>query len=225
MRWVRFSRLDGFGLAFGFASQFSDDGHVAHSMTSGYARMPYWQLASLGAFFRRRSCAGAFAERVLRGYRSGIWLRFAISDDHQTAFSSNSVANRCQFGGLVRVSLFRPLSCSASFDGSAGLSRMSIWHLGSLGGLRHGCLRENDLTVEKRRSRFPCRLRPPQTGQTDFPYPALPSYLATRQFTGGSTKAVTRAAGRGVAAWHRLSDLPRCGRGVDSDVADDVSIA
>ena len=64
-------------------------------------------------------------------------------------FLWNPVANRCQFGGLVRVSLFRPPSCSTSFDGSAGVSRMSIWQLGSLGGLRHGCFRENDLTQSR----------------------------------------------------------------------------
>ena len=100
----------------------------------------------VGAFFRRRSCGGAFAERVLHGCRFDSWVRFAISDDRQTALSSNPVANRCQFGGLVRVSLFRPLSCSASFDESTGVFTMSIWQLGSLGGLRHGCFRENDLT-------------------------------------------------------------------------------
>jgi hypothetical protein len=68
--------------------------------------MPNWQLGSLGAFFRRRSCGGAFAKRVSHVFHFGIWVRFEISDGHQTAFfveSSREPMSIRRFGSRLVV--------------------------------------------------------------------------------------------------------------------------
>src|SRR6516164_2822305 len=63
---------------------------------------------------------------------------------------------------------------------------------------------------------------PPSSNRTDgFPVSGFTDLSRSKAFTGSCPKTITKAAGRGVAAWHMLSYPPQIGRGVDSDVAGD----